>query len=333
MPDHSTARFVRVVRLLPLLADGAWHDIATLADRLGVATADVLSDLVSLQERAEDGPGGFIEGVQVLIDGARVQMQSAVFVRPMGLSPAELAAIELGLALLRQELALDEHPAIESARRKVSQLAVTGRSSGPRGGRVPPVPQPARVTAAPMASERTALSHLAVLQRAWAARRELDLRYAKVDAPATTKRVRPWRLLWARGGWYLVAEDVAHAEPRVFRVDRIQQVSPREETYVIPAAFDPETVIRDGRVFLGDTAGTLVVRYSARVARWIAEREPGDRGRDGSYTVTYPLADDAWAVRHVLQYGPDAVVVEPARVRERIVALLGTLAEGAGAVA
>lgn len=331
VPDGTTARFVRLVRLLPLLADGEWHDIAALAARLAVPTTDVLSDLASLQERADDGPGGFIDGVQVLIDGPRVQMYSGIFVRPMGLSPTELAAIELGLALLRQELAPDEHPTVDGARRKVAQLAVTGRANGPRGGRVPPMPQPPRVAGAAGTDDAPVFAHLAVLQRAWATRRELEIDYAKADAPATRKRVRPWRLLWARGGWYLVAEDVAHAEPRVYRVDRIQQVTPLDETYVIPATFDPETVIRDGRVFLGDAAGTLVVRYSARVARWIAEREAGTRGRDGTYTVTYPLADDAWAVRHVLQYGPDAVVVEPARVRDRVVELLQALADGTGA--
>jgi predicted DNA-binding transcriptional regulator YafY len=32
-------------------------------------------------------------------------------------------------------------------------------------------------------------------------------------------------------------------------------------------------------------------------------------------TIAHPLADTAWAVRHVLQYGPDAEVVEPEEVR------------------
>jgi predicted DNA-binding transcriptional regulator YafY len=326
VPDHSTARFVRLVRLLPLLADGRWHEIHALATRLGVPTDDVVADLTSLQERAEDGPGGFIEGVRVLIDGPRVQMHSGVFVRPMGLAPTELAAIEFGLTLLRQELAPGEHPSVDSARRKVAQLGVSGRPNGPRGGRVPDVPVPPRVAATAATSE-----HLATLQRAWAARRELEIEYAKADAPRSVKRVRPWRLLWARGGWYLVAEDAALQEPRVYRLDRIQRVTPRDGTYVIPDDFDPETVIRDGRVFLGDAAGTLVVRYSARVARWIAERESGTHGRDGSYTVTYPLADDAWAVRHVMQYGADAVVLEPSRVRDRVIALLQALAARDGA--
>ena len=36
---------------------------------------------------------------------------------------------------------------------------------------------------------------------------------------------------------------------------------------------------------------------------------------DGSVTETYQVADPHWIVRHVLQYGPEAEVVEPEEVR------------------
>jgi predicted DNA-binding transcriptional regulator YafY len=57
------------------------------------------------------------------------------------------------------------------------------------------------------------------------------------------------------------------------------------------------------------------VRYSPRIARWIAEREGRELEPDGSLTMEHPLADIQWGVRHVLQYGPDAEVLEPADVR------------------
>ena len=58
------------------------------------------------------------------------------------------------------------------------------------------------------------------------------------------------------------------------------------------------------------------MRYSPRIARWIAEREGKSLADDGSLTMEHPLADRDWAVRHVLQYGPDVTVLEPAEVRE-----------------
>jgi predicted DNA-binding transcriptional regulator YafY len=91
-----------------------------------------------------------------------------------------------------------------------------------------------------------------------------------------------------------------------------------------------EQVLQSGRVFQhdDDRTPTLRIRYSPRVARWIAEREGVPCDADGGLEVAYPLADDGWAVRHVLQYGPDAVIVAPDAVRARVLALLETLGHG-----
>jgi len=41
--------------------------------------------------------------------------------------------------------------------------------------------------------------------------------------------------------------------------------------------------------------------------------------------MEHPLADVQWGVRHVLQYGPDAEVLEPAEVRDELTRRLATL--------
>jgi predicted DNA-binding transcriptional regulator YafY len=62
----------------------------------------------------------------------------------------------------------------------------------------------------------------------------------------------------------------------------------------------------------------MTVRYSPRVARWVAERQGLTLAPDGSLTMEHPVADEAWAVRHVLQYGPDAEVLAPHSMRELV---------------
>ena len=68
------------------------------------------------------------------------------------------------------------------------------------------------------------------------------------------------------------------------------------------------------------------MRYSPKIARWIQEREQGTTDADGSFVVEHALADLDWAVRHVLQYGPEAEVLEPEEarvaVRKRLEAML-----------
>ena len=60
------------------------------------------------------------------------------------------------------------------------------------------------------------------------------------------------------------------------------------------------------------------VRFWPAIARWVAEREGKVLEADGSLTLEHPLADVDWAVRHVLQYGPDAEVLSPPAVREAV---------------
>jgi predicted DNA-binding transcriptional regulator YafY len=38
-----------------------------------------------------------------------------------------------------------------------------------------------------------------------------------------------------------------------------------------------------------------------------------------------PVADDAWAVRHVLQYGPEAEILEPVELRRMLVERLKSM--------
>ena len=42
--------------------------------------------------------------------------------------------------------------------------------------------------------------------------------------------------------------------------------------------------------------------------------------------MEHPVADDSWAVRHVLQYGPDAEVLAPESLREVVIAHLSRAA-------
>src|SRR6266480_7326571 len=63
----------------------------------------------------------------------------------------------------------------------------------------------------------------------------------------------------------------------------------------------------------------LNVAFSPRIARWLEERYPdGREAADGRYVVTFKVADPAWFVREVLQYGAEAEVLEPEGLREAV---------------
>lgn len=319
--DPAAERFSRLVRLLPSLASGGPVPYRELARRVGTDEAQVREDLRQLQEQEADVPGGFVAGFRLVMGADAAQVDAELFRRPMALLADELAALLLGLVALGQDAAEDA-AAVDGARRKLARLALRGQgavaeagallaANGPRAGRT---------------ADGAPVRHLAALQRAWAARETVSLTYATGGAAPRARTVEPWRLVWARGGWYLLGRDPAKGLVQFYRLDRVRRVATVGRPFVIPGDFSLDAHLADGRPFTNPRPDRLVVRYSARIARWIAEHQRGVVRPDGALEVEHPLGDDAWAVRHVLQYGPDAVVVSPARVRRQVQAALRAMA-------
>jgi predicted DNA-binding transcriptional regulator YafY len=142
------------------------------------------------------------------------------------------------------------------------------------------------------------------------------IRYLKPgDEAPVARTVRPYALAHAEGSWYLLAYCEVSEEVRIFRIDRILEAAPTGLPIQVPDDFDGGEYLDGSRVYRGGNETTVRVKYSPRIARWISEREGLKPSRDGSLTVTHQVADPHWIVRHVLQYGPDAEVLEPDEVR------------------
>jgi proteasome accessory factor C len=164
------------------------------------------------------------------------------------------------------------------------------------------------------------LEHLRRLREAFRQRRRVRLRYRKAaDQRASMRVICPYGIVFASGKWYAVAHCDGADEVRIFRLDRIEGVEQLDTKFAVPKENVVESILREGRAFQAPDAGTLRVRYSPRIARWIAEREGKSLDNDGSLTMEHPLADAEWAVRHLLQYGPEVDVLEPPTVREALV--------------
>ena len=113
---------------------------------------------------------------------------------------------------------------------------------------------------------------------------------------------------------------------RRFRLDRVLDAEVLEDSFEAPAGFDLHAHVQGGRAFVADEPTEVRVRYGRRIARWIREREPGaELLSDGGVIVSHTVADPRWIVAHVLQYGPDAEVLEPAKIREMMAVGVGQI--------
>ena len=304
----------RILTVIPRLADGEEHPVEEVARLAGIDRLRLVADLTSVSERY-DTPGGWVDGVAITVDPRSVSVRTSHFLRPMRLTMAELCALELGLGLLRRERHESELPAIERAaerlRKAITELPQNDRHEGLRVAELAHAGDPA---------------HLATLSRARRAKRKVRLRYRSGSAKASSDRVIcPHALVHSAGSWYVVAYCETGEGMRIFRLDRVEAATQLAEEFTPSADADVARLVAE-RPFVGEPGRTMTVRYSPRIARWIREREGGELDADGSLVREYPLGDMGWGVRHVLQYGPDAEVLEPTELRKEIVRRLERMA-------
>lgn len=316
---NATDQLRRILFLIPRLADGEPHSLEQVSRLAGVDREVVLRDIESISERFEV-PGGFVEGLQIYIEADDVSVVPNHFLRPMRLTRSELLALELGLAMLRGERPQEEHRAIDGA---VARL---------RGAlaRLPDqeVADDFRVASLSAAGD---LEHLRRLREAFRTRRKVRLGYRKAgEEEESTRVICPYGIVFANGMWYAVAHCESSDGLRIFRLDRVEEVELLDARYASPRGFSLDAVVKHGKAFQSSGTETLRVRYSPRIARWIAEREGKPLKEDGSLVLEHPLADEEWALRHLLQYGPDVTVLDPPGMREAIVRRLGQLSHLAG---
>ena len=302
MSATASEQLKRILDLIPRIADDKDHRIDELAANVGVPRTELIADLTAISDRY-DTPAGFIEGLSILIEDDAVSVHANHLHRPMRLTMPELCALELGLVMLRRERTPAEQGPIDRAlvrlREAITQVPSNERYEGTRY--------------AELALAGSA-EHLATLRKANRSKHKTEIRYRSGSATeSSTRTICPDAIVYAEHMWYVVA-TCSDSVARFFRLDRIEDVSILEQHFE-PDAKAMDRVLEQGRTFASDTAREMTVRYSPSIARWVSEREGKPLDDDGSLTLTLPVADDAWAVRHVLQYGPEAAILAPAELR------------------
>jgi proteasome accessory factor C len=308
MTAPSTAeRMTRLLALVPYLQarpDGV--RLADAAGDFGVTEAQLRRDLDLLWVCGlpGHGPGDLID---LAFEGDRVRVTfTAGMVRPLRLSTDEAVALIVALRTLLELPGLAEGEAVSRALAKVSAAAG----------------HPAEVAAPVAVSVDAREQSLSVVRDGLERRRALYLHYYVPSRDERTERtVDPMRLLLVDGRWYLEAWCRNVEGTRLFRLDRIDDVTVLDE----PAAPPPEAHERDlddGLYQPADEASLVRLRL-ARTARWVADYYPVEEQVEvadppGGLAVTVRTSDLAWARRLVASLGGAATVDEPAELAEQV---------------
>lgn len=314
----AASRLQRLLLLLPRFAEQQSQSIDALARALDVDRETILADLQALVERYDDMVG-FDDPVNVTIRGDTATVTTDHFLRPMRVTASELCALELGLGVLAREDEPVRYETLEALRAKLTRCITELPSDAAFAG--------LRDAALIGADDG---SVLAAIRRALRLGRCVEIDYQRPgDAEAGTRSVQPYALIFHHGAWYLVGHCERADAMRLFRVDRVTDCTVTDRPAPVPEWFSLDDLMVNGHPFVTpEPPPPLMLWYSPSIARWIAERDGQPLEADGSAVRTLPLADREWAIRHVLQYGPDARILAPAELAEEVVERLRGMAAG-----
>ncbi len=290
----------RILFILPSAAREGGAKLDDLARCLYVTREDLVADITTVTTRAFYHPAGSGSDLQIYLSRDHVSVwTTGEFQRPVRLSLPE--AVCLGLALRGAHGGHPRDTALAGLERTLASADPTDLLRAVDATDLRPPAASIRDTVVTGLQEKTAV----------------HLSYCKPGDEAPSHRVvHPYALAHGEGQWYLLAHCQEAGEVRVFRFDRIMEASTADASFRVPQEFDPEAYLQGHRIYRGAEEMEARVRYSPRIARWIAERESGEWDPEGGFTVSHQVADPRWIVRHVLQYGPDASVLEPPEARK-----------------
>ncbi len=300
-------RLPRLLALVPYLQSHPGVRVQDAAGELGVTPTQLRKDLSLLWMCGLPGygPGELID---LSFEGDTVTVVfDAGMTRPLRLSHGEAGALAVALRALAEVGGLVERDVVERALAKVE--AAAGGSSGPS----------AVAVGIEHADENSAAT-TASLAAALGTHRAVQLRYYTASRDQVSDRVvEPRQLLVVDGRTYLEAWCRRAEDVRLFRVDRVEQVTVLDEQ--VPVAPVAELSAAEDPFGLG--AELPLARLElARQHAWVAEYYPVEsveQAADGGVVVALRYTDTEWLLRLVLGLGAGAQLLTPVELVAELV--------------
>jgi predicted DNA-binding transcriptional regulator YafY len=168
---------------------------------------------------------------------------------------------------------------------------------------------------------------LPIVQEAVSRDRKLTIRYQRAGSEAAERVVDPLGLVAKGSTWYLVADTTEGY--RTYRVSRIVQASIRDEPARRPPDFDLAAYWKSSAERFSEALPRYdaLVRAEPRTAGWVRMSRPpwsvridGEPDPEGWVTLRLRFDSEEEACSVVLGLGPRVDVIEPASLRDRVLA-------------
>lgn len=297
--EPAGAQVSRLLALVPWLRRNRGISYAQAAKHFDVSVARLRQDL-ELAVCTEFGSN--LLTLDIDLWGETITVRDAQGMgAPLQLTRSEAISLVIGLRLLTQVPGPHPRAAIENVSAKI-EAAVGDAASVTRYLDVAP--------AADANTEQGAIAEKAVEES-----RALDLRYWSASRDEVSERtVDPIAILRTQGASYLEAWCRSAEAVRMFRIDRIEQATVRDEPANVPDHVEGPSLTVSPR----GAPGVALVEPSIA---WWADQVPTTARvvrDDGSALVALDIASEEWAIRTALGFGGRLVFAEPHELGDAI---------------
>ncbi len=218
----------RLFDIIQILRDGKLHRAQDIADRLEVSVRTIYRDMDTLV-----ASGVPVEGER----GVGYMVREQITLPPVNLTPAELEALNLGMAIVAQAADPELKAAAETLADKIDAVLPT---------QIVAEADTWKFAVYPFADAARGLAHMAPIRAAIKSRQKLHLNYRRIDGVLTERTIRPLHMEYWGRVWTLTAWCELRDSFRVFRIDLIEAIRPLPELFTDEPGkrlsdFDPQT--------------------------------------------------------------------------------------------
>ncbi|HKN95937.1 MAG TPA: YafY family protein [Pseudonocardiaceae bacterium] len=303
----ATDRLPRLLALVPYLIARPGIPVDEAAADFGVTPKQLRKDLELLWMCGLPGygPGDLID---LSFEGDTITVTyDAGMRRPLRLTAAEATSLLVALRALADTPGVVDTDAVRRSLAKIESAVGQARPAG------------VVVGLAMRETEATERTRQVVL-RALHDRHALRIRYYTASRDDITDRtVDPMRILLVEGRSYLEAWCRLAEGVRLFRLDRIDEITELDEPAAPPPHATPHDVSEG--LYRPEPDQREAVLVLLPDGRWIAEYYPVEELTElegGSARVRMRYTDTSWLVRLVLAQAGDVVVEAPAELADAV---------------
>jgi predicted DNA-binding transcriptional regulator YafY len=174
---------------------------------------------------------------------------------------------------------------------------------------------------------------LETVRAACSERQIISCEYFSVNSQKeSSRKLGPHYLYYARGGLYLVAEDFTDNKVKVFALPRMKSAVLLDESYEGEIK-TPEDVFEGAMgVFTGQVVEKVTIEFEPDVAHFVRERRWHASQRvtvheKGKIRVHLEVSNTPELISWIMGFGPNARVVEPLSLAEKIAVIAMKTAE------